>query len=175
VSTTQIASVTAEGSLSVPTSVLNRMATTLEGKTGTYAGGASVTAREVSIRNGTCLLRCQYRTDEQCYGDVIRSVNKISYKPPWTSSLYYQISVCLQDCTAIYPAYLIPIYLNSHTICCITLYVDLVERPPVAQPYKNFQICYGTGKFITVFKRATWATCIQSIPHHYIILPHMYE
>jgi hypothetical protein len=47
----------------------------------------------------------------------------------------------------------------------------LLEKPPVAQLFKNLRIFYGTRRFITVFTRAlhwslSWARWIQSIPPH---------
>jgi hypothetical protein len=51
----------------------------------------------------------------------------------------------------------------------------LLEKPLVAQLFKNFPAFYGTQRFITVFTRAlhwslSWARSIQSIPPNPIYL-----
>jgi hypothetical protein len=53
--------------------------------------------------------------------------------------------------------------------------VDLLQKPPIMQPLKNFPTFYGTRKFITVLTRAfhwslSWARSIQSISSHLISL-----
>jgi hypothetical protein len=49
----------------------------------------------------------------------------------------------------------------------------LLEKPPVAQLFRNFPTFYGTTRFITVFTRAlhwslSWARSIPPIPSHRI-------
>jgi hypothetical protein len=58
----------------------------------------------------------------------------------------------------------------------LTLWIwAFLEKPPVAQPLKNFQTSYGTWRLIIMFTRAllwslSWARSTQSIPPHPISL-----
>jgi hypothetical protein len=72
--------------------------------------------------------------------------------------------------------------------CCLTDWPTdwltpwswVLQKPPVAQLFKNFPTCHGTRRFITVFTGAlhrslSWARSVQSIPQRPVSVRTVYR